>query len=135
VVIRYFASILRRQELSDTYLIIGVFVLRSSLPTGRQASSVQISKEMTAADFISDTYKLFLKLVHFKPETPPETINFMTSELFTPGSCFICYFILILLITHSKIQNYPIGHDGKIEINKVEICQIAAYKLTQNLNS
>ncbi len=32
---------------------------------------------------------LFQKLVHPKGETPPETINFITSELLTPGSDFI----------------------------------------------
>jgi hypothetical protein len=32
---------------------------------------------------------LFLKIVYFKLETPPETINFITSELFTPGRDFI----------------------------------------------
>jgi len=63
LIIRYFASRQKRQEYN--WSIINNWAFRSSLPTGRQASSVPISKENKVTCIIADTHinelDIFLK--------------------------------------------------------------------------
>ena len=63
LIVRYFASRQKRQEYN--WRIINNWAFRSSLPTGRQVSSVLISEENKVTCIISDThineFDIFLK--------------------------------------------------------------------------
>jgi hypothetical protein len=54
MIIRYFASKQKRQEYN--WCQIDIWAFRSFLPTGRQASSVSISKENKATGAIADIH-------------------------------------------------------------------------------
>jgi hypothetical protein len=57
LIIRYFAGRQKRQEYN--WQQIDIWAFRSSLPTGRQASFVPISKENKATDVVADTHIIF----------------------------------------------------------------------------
>jgi hypothetical protein len=66
LIIRYLASRQKRQEYN--WQQIDIWAFRSSLPTGRQASSVFCpkKKENKATSVIADTHNIFSKTIQYK---------------------------------------------------------------------
>jgi mRNA-degrading endonuclease RelE of RelBE toxin-antitoxin system len=64
MIIRYFASTQKRQEYNCC--LIDIWAFRSSLRTGRQASSVSISNENKATATIADIHIMFSLLIDLK---------------------------------------------------------------------